>query len=120
MKLKRKMIGILVCMLLLTTITLAAGMNVEEEKDEGTTDLVGVTWLRGWIFNPKTILGKIHARAIRLHYVEITGMETDLGIVKVREVSFRDGVLLKFVNIGPLGSLTFVIGLTYGGINIEN
>jgi hypothetical protein len=119
MKLKNKMIGIFICMLLLATIPLAAGTSVEE-TDEQPTDLIGMTWVRGWIFNPKTVLGMVHARAIRLHYVEITGMETDLGIVRVRDVSFRDGVFLRFINVGPLGSMTYVIGLTYGGININN
>ena len=119
MKLKNKLIGIFICMLMLATIPMAASATVEEQ-DTQTSDLIGLTWLRGFIFNPKTILGSIHARAIRLHYVEITGMETDLGVVRVREVSFRDGIMLRYINIGPLGSLTYVIGLTYGGINIEN
>jgi hypothetical protein len=107
-------------MLLVTTIPLAAGVSVEEEPEEQTTDLIGMTWLRGWIFNPKTRLGMVHARAIRLHYFEITGMETDLGIVRIRSVSFRNGIFLRFINVGPLGSMTYVIGLTYGGININN
>ena len=117
---RKKLIGIFICLLLIASIPLAAGMTVEEDDDTQTSDLVGATWLRGFIFNPKVRLGKIHARAIRLHYVEITGMETDLGIVRVRSVSFRDGVMLRYFNMGPLGSLTYVIGLTYGGINIEN
>jgi hypothetical protein len=115
----KRIIGLIVCMLLLTTIPIAAGVHVEENNEQ-PADLIGMTWVRGWIFNPKSVLGMIHARAIRLHYIEITGMETDLGIVRVREVSFRDGVFLRFINVGPLGSLTYVIGLTYGGINIEN
>ena len=119
MKLKNKLIGIFICMLMLATIPLAAGATVEEPETE-TSDLVGLTWLRGWIFNPKTVLGSIHCRAVRLHYFELTGMETSFGIVRVRDVSFRDGIMLRYVNIGPLGSLTYVIGLTYGGININN
>ena len=115
----KRIIGLLICMLVLSSIPIAAGVQVEQPEEQ-PTDLIGMTWVRGWIFNPKTVLGMIHARAIRLHYFEITGMETDLGIVRVREVSFRDGVFLRFINVGPLGSLTYVIGLTYGGINIEN
>ena len=89
----KRIIGLLVCMLVLSSIPIAAGVQVEQPEEQ-PTDLIGMTWVRGWIFNPKTVLGMIHARAIRLHYFEITGMETDLGIVRVREVSFRDGVFL--------------------------
>ena len=117
---RKKLIGLFLCLLLVASIPLAAGIEIEEDEGEQTSDLIGITWLRGFIFNPKVRLGKVHARAIRLHYVELTGMETDLGIVRVRSVSFRDGVMLRYFNIGPLGSLTYVIGLTYGGIDINN
>jgi len=115
----KKAIGILVCIMMMATlIPVTAALNCE--TTEQTSDLIGLTWVRGFVFNPKVVLGKVHCRAVRLHYFEFTGMETDLGIVKLREVSFRDGIGIKYVNIGPLGSLTYVLGFTYGGISINN
>ena len=115
----KKAIGILVCIMMLATIIPVATAIDCDTKTE-TSDLVGMTRVRGFVFNPKVILGKVHCRALRLHYVEITGMETDIGIVRLRQVSFRDGIAVKYVNIGPLGSITWVMGLTYGGIDINN
>ena len=55
MKVKRKIIGILICMLLLTTIPLAAGMTIEKERtieketepEEEPEGLFGWAWVRG-------------------------------------------------------------------------
>ena len=117
---KKSIVGAFVCVLILASIPLMTGVVAETNQNEETTDLIGFTWLRGWIFNPKSILGMINARAIRLHYFELTGMETHFGIVRIRDVTFRDGIMLRYINVGPLGSITYVIGITYGGINIQN
>jgi hypothetical protein len=115
----KKTLGILVCLMMIgTLIPITTAINCDTEA--APADLVGLTWVRGFIINPKVVLGRVNCRALRLHYVEFTGMETDLGIVRLRDVSFRDGIGIKYVNIGPLGTLTWVMGLTYGSININN
>ena len=117
---KKILIGIVLCMLLLASIPLTTGAKVKEEQDEEPVDLVGLTWVRGWIVNPRIVLGMISARALRLHYIELTGMETHAGIVRAKQVTFRDGLALRYVQIGPLGTITWVMGFIYGGINIQN
>ena len=113
-------IGIILCILLLASIPVSTGIAVKEEQsDPESPDLVGVTWVRGWILNPRIVLGMISARALRLHYIELTGMETHIGIVRAKQVTFRDGFALRYVQIGPLGMFTWVMGFIYGGINIQ-
>lgn len=45
----KRIIGILICMLLLTTIPLAAGMTIEKEteSEEEPEGLFGWAWVRG-------------------------------------------------------------------------
>ena len=117
---EKRLLGVIVCMLLILSTPLFAGVVAEKEKEEEKTDIIGITWLRGWIFNPKTILGMVYARAFRLHYIEITGRETHMGIVRVRDIVFRDGLFLRWIELGPLGTMAWVMGFTYGGIQIEN
>ncbi len=118
---KKKILCILVCMLLLATIPLAAGMSFDNETEDETTGLVGWAWLRGWVLNPKVVGNKVHARALRLHYIEVSGTETNIGIVRFKQVEFRDGSPLGIrMEFGLLGSMSYVFGLFHGGLDIKD
>jgi len=115
---KRKLIGIFVCMILLTTVPLASGMMIEEETEteEETEGIFGLSWVRGWIFNPRETGNRISGRAIRLHFIEFSGLDTRRGVVTLRRVNFRAGMFLDIAYIGQLGSLAYVRGFVPGRI----
>lgn len=117
---KRKLIGILVCVLLLTTIPLAAGITIEKETEpeEEPEGIFGLAWVRGWILNPRETGNRISGRAIRLHFIEFSGLETRRGVVTLRRVNFRAGMFLDITYMGELGSLAYVRGFVPGGIGI--
>jgi len=52
-KVKRKILGIFVCMLMLVMIPLVAGMTVDSEPDDPETTDFGRTIIRGFVFNYK-------------------------------------------------------------------
>lgn len=121
MKMKRKLIGILVCMLLLTTIPLSAGMTTEKETepDEEPEGIFGLAWVRGWLLNPREVDNYISGRAIRLRYFEFSGLKTNKGIITLKSVNFRAGIFLDIKYIGALGSLAYVQGFVPGGIDVQ-
>lgn len=117
----KRIIGILICMLLLTTIPLAAGMTIETEPEpeEEPEGLFGWAWVRGWLLNPREIGNYISGRTIKLHFIEFSGLETKRGVITFKLVNFRAGIFLDIKYIGPLGSLAYVRGFVPGGIDIQ-
>ena len=84
----KRIIGILICMLLLMTIPLAAGMTVETETvetepepEEEPEGIFGITIIRGFVANVKQHGTDITFRAIRLHYLTISVMEKSICIL---------------------------------------
>ncbi len=125
---KRKLLGLSICLILVATIPLAAGVDVAKEQttdeDTGTNDgFFGYTLVRGWVLNPKEVGTKLTFRAIRLHYTEFTGTETSTGILRGVKCELRtdcwlspfDGNALNF-DLGPLGTFRYTIGFYKGGI----
>ena len=113
---KKKMMGIFVCMLMLATLPLAAGA-VHSEPDAETTDSVfGWTVIRGWVGNIKKEGNDLYFRCIRLHYSEITGMESSFGVIKFKRCRISDMGPDRMLTFGPLGSLTWIFGLCHGGL----
>lgn len=116
MKLKRKMIGIFICMLMLGMIPLAAGMNVEEDPEP--TD-IGRTIIRGFYFNYKPSGLDSRFFALRIHYTEITATETTTGVVKMSRCyvgAYTGGFMRGFGIFGFTGYMLFA---TFkGGIRI--
>ena len=66
---KKQIGGVLLCIMIITTIPVAAGMNPDTEPDTGTTD-IGSTFIRGIITKPRLTGGGhyITFRAIYVHY----------------------------------------------------
>lgn len=83
MKVKKKIIGLLVCMLVLMTIPLAAGIEITPEPEEEPVQL-GSTVLRGIITKPRLTVGGhyITFRALRLHYRVRSLGETKSGLLR--------------------------------------
>ena len=113
---KKKMLGIFACMLLIATIPLAAGMS-ESELDPEPTD-IGRVWLRGLLFRCNHIGNENHALALRLHYIEITLTERTSGMVMMNRVIFKDATYNGRMYEVGFGMFTYVFGFFEGGLEI--
>jgi len=83
------------------------------------TGLFGWVWLRGLVFNPRESGSSISALAINLHYIEITPMGVNKGVVRLKKVSFRNGIFIKMSERGLFGYTVYVSGFCHGGIDIQ-
>ncbi len=75
------------------------------------------TLLRGTVFNLKRVRNEYHARAVRLHYTEFTGLSRVSGTIKLKRISFEHSPFIRTYDIGPLGLTTYVFGFVPGGLN---
>jgi hypothetical protein len=119
MNIKRKVLGIFICVLMLATIPLAAGIAVNSEPGdpEPETD-IGRTVIRGFILNYRpTGLGHKFF-AIRVHYTEITATTRTVGIIMMKTVSVGKEANIGFAYVGPAGAFGYMFGYTFkGGID---
>ena len=118
MNVKRKVIGIFVCMLMLATIPLAAGMTVDDTPDDPETTDLGRTILRGFVLNYRNSGFGNKFFALRVHYIEITGTERTTGVITFRPCDVGKELLLGYRRDGPVGMLGYMFGATFrGGID---
>ena len=82
---KSKVVGVLVCMMMLATIPIAAGLNCEIEPECKTTDIFAKTTIRGIVLFPRISQdGKtINFLAIRLNFRTIEPDGINYGVVKL-------------------------------------
>ena len=113
---KRKLLGIFACMLMLTTIPLASG--VSEPDDPQPEFDIGRVWLRGLLFRCNRVGNVNHALAIRLHYIELTPTERTAGMVTLNHVVFKDSAYLGRMYEVGIGLFTYVVGFFEGGLEI--
>ena len=67
-----------------------------------------------------SLLGsRINARAINLHYLEFTPQGFHRGVVRLKSVSFRNGIFIKMSEKGLLGNIVYVTGFCHGSIDIQ-
>jgi len=116
-KLNKKILGLFICILMISTIPLAAGVTDEEPDSEPTLD-VGRVWLRGLLFRCNRWGNINHALAIRLHYIEFTPSERTAGIITMNHVVFRDSAYLGRMYEVGLGLFTYIFGIFLGGLEI--
>lgn len=116
LNMNKKLIAFSVCLLMISTIPLVAGIT--EDRDESANpDVVGRVWLRGLMFR-RIKTGNINnAIAIRLHYIEFTLTERTWGTVVMKRVAFRDMYIGRFYET-PLGMLVYVCGFFRGGLEV--
>ena len=116
---KKKILSIFMCMLLLAMIPVSVGLAMEEKKepDTGTTD-IGRTIVRGFFFNYRQVGLKNQFFALRIHYTEMTGSETTMGIARLNRV--RVGKLCGgYIREGPVGLFGYMgLAVFKGGIEI--
>jgi len=96
-------------------IDVSLATPVSQESD----GLFGWVFLRGLVFNPREDGSRINARAINLHYVEITPQGLRRGVVRLKTVSFRNGVFIKMSEKGLLGNAVRVSGFCHGAIELQ-
>jgi len=109
---KRKILGVFLCMLMIATI-LPAVAGVSEDKKIKTDEpngIIGKTFMRGIITKPRLVNGGSHVtfRAIYVHYVTWDLRETQRGVLR----GFQK-ITLKNNFIGhcgdPLGHWVFAL-----------
>ncbi len=92
-------------------------LEISMPKSKETTDSIfGWTIIRGWVANMKKQGNDLYFRAVRLHYLEITGMEMSTGIIKLKRIRISDMGPDRQLTFGPLGSLTWIFGFCHGGL----
>ena len=115
---KRKILGIFICVLMLATIPLAAGMTVDSEPDDPETIDVGRTIIRGFVFDYRPSGFGHKFFALRIRYVEITSITRTTGVVIMRPVSVGRETSIGFNWCGPVGFFGYMFGATFkGGID---
>ncbi len=92
---------------------------IDQGSEEETDGLFSWVWLGGLVFNPREEGSKINARAINLHYFEISPQGVHKGVVRFKKVSFRNGIFIKMSEKGLLGNIVRVSGFCHGGIEIQ-
>ena len=118
MNIKRKVLGIFICVLMLATIPLAAGMAVDSEPNDPQTTEIGRTVIRGIVFNyrPSGLGHKFFA--LRIHYTEVTATTRTMGVITMRPVSVGREANIGFNYGGPAGMFGYMFGFTFkGGID---
>ena len=116
---KRKIIGILICIMMLSTIPIVVGNTMDNkpkmELNEEPSSVVGVTFVAGYVLNPtETVFGRINANAIVLLYYDRGIIQKGTGIVTgFKKVSFKETTLMIMNEQSSMG-LTLVIGICSG------
>jgi hypothetical protein len=102
---KKKMIGLLICMLFIATIPMAAGMEISDDDDTTGTTALKKTFMWGMIINPTITSRTITFRAIWVHFRVFGGGYTG-KIVGKRVIVENQGIF----KLNP----PFIIGLFDG------
>ena len=98
--------------------TADVSMSIDQGSEE-TDGLFSWVWLGGFVFNPREDGSRINARAINLHYFEISPQGVHKGVVRFKKVSFRNGMFVKMSEKGLLGNIVYISGFCHGGIEIQ-
>lgn len=115
---KKKLIGLFLGIMMLSTIPLAVGQQISEETaldkvDAEKDPILGVAIVAGYITNPEKIGNRVSAKAVILGYYERGILIQDSGVAIMKNVNFRDGNLLYMSEPNDYG-LTMVIGVCTG------
>lgn len=107
---KKKIIGVFICMLMLTTIPLAAGMTTEEKPEP--TEIFERVVLSGIFLRLNRVGDWYHGQTIRLRWYEISPGDRAGGVCSFPDmVVFKEaiGSFYRIFQFG-LGLFTFIIG----------
>lgn len=89
---KKKIIGILACMLILSVIPTASGLLSRTQDDVETTGILKERIiLRGIILNPRTTLGGRFAFfGVRVHYTAIGVQGVRRGVINMQRITLAE------------------------------
>jgi hypothetical protein len=89
---KKKIIGILACLLILSVIPTASGLlNTTQEDVENTGIVKERIILRGIILNPRTTLGgKFAFLGVRVHYTSIGLQGIRRGVINMQRITLPE------------------------------
>jgi hypothetical protein len=118
MKIKRKVLGIFLCVIMLAAIPVASGMAVEQQPEDPETTDIGRTIIRGFYFNMRPNGFGYRFFALRIHYMEFTGTARTMGVVTMKPVTVGRQANIGFNYAGPVGFFGYMLGSTFkGGID---
>jgi len=118
MNVKRKVVSIILCIVMLATIPIAAGMTTDNNLDDPQTTDIGRTIIRGFVFNYKPSGFGHKFFALRIHYVEITGTQRTSGVLILKQCNVGRETAIGFNWCGPVGMFGYMFGATFkGGID---
>ena len=84
---KLKILGILISLMILTTIPIAAGMNIDIAQQKKSTALLGKTYIRGIVLFPRISKdGNILLFAIRLSFKTFSYEGLTRGVIKLQQL----------------------------------
>ena len=105
---KKKLIGILLCMLKIATVPIAAGINNDVQEDQEKDGILSRTVVRGFILSSNVGERSTSFFALRVHYTTYNLFgEEQTGVLMLKRVTFTG----KFT--GHLGN--FYIAGTFRG-----
>jgi hypothetical protein len=109
---KKKIIGLTICMLMIATIPLAAGTILEKPKSE-PTEIFDRVMVGGMFFRLNRVGDWYHGQVLRMRWYEIAPGDRAGGICSFPDlVVFKEaiGSFYKIFQFG-LGMITFVVGV---------
>lgn len=116
----KKILTVIIIIFLTSTVQLAVAQTdnepvyIEESSDAESKNLIGATFILGFIIDPEENRLKTNAKAVFLFYYQPGIIFKDRGIVTgLRNVQFRAGRLLYMNEPNRLG-IVFVAGLVTG------
>jgi hypothetical protein len=119
---KKKIISILFCFLIVFTIPIASGISADLENlipkleiEDNPTSVFGVAFIAGFVLNPTTtLLGRVNANAVVLVYYDRGIIKNDAGLLTgLKKISFKETSLLS-MNEQDSNGLARVFGLCSG------
>ncbi len=84
MKVKKQLLGLFICMLMVAMMPMAAGTNVADDTYEEEPTQLGSCTLRGFITKPTLVNGGhyIQFRVLYLHYSSRSLGQTEQGVLR--------------------------------------
>jgi len=116
---KKQLLAGCVCLLLLGLLPLSVlgAQTVTPSTSPAPTEL-GRTIVRGLVFGYKDGGAITRFFAIRIHYTEIIGTQTTIGVIRLRMVNVGDFIGGYSHEFAVKGFFTYLFGATFhGGIN---
>lgn len=111
---KKKIIGLLICMMMMTTIPLAAG-TIEEKQDSEPKAVLDRVMISGMFFRLNRVGDYYHGQTIRLRWYEISAGDRAGGVCSFPDiVVFKEaiGSFYRVFQFG-LGLFTFIVGFAH-------